>query len=148
MRDAFFCTMRQLIQVDLNGGFEQMPVESPPGSAIHGCLSRDDNNFRSSKQVLGYLNLVDVNKRVFSMMILSLFILGVYLFKFSTSTLNNYIIVLLMILLICNAFVTGALANVLDRLQCRVGWVIPFLAIIVGLEMINPLINKFIQKIK
>ncbi|UOQ80807.1 hypothetical protein [Hymenobacter sp. 5414T-23] len=31
---------------------------------------------------------------------------------------------------VANAFVTGGLANVLDRLQSRVAWVVPFVAML------------------
>ena len=36
--------------------------------------------------------------------------------------------------LVANAFVTGALANVLDRLQGRVAWLLPFVALLVAAE--------------
>jgi hypothetical protein len=42
-------------------------------------------------------------------------------------------------MLIINAFVTGAMANVLDRLQSRVSWILPLVAIIMVLNLIEEL---------
>ena len=47
--------------------------------------------------------------------------------------------VLTYLMLIINAFVTGAMANVLDRLQSRVSWILPLVAIIMVLNLIEEL---------
>ena len=44
------------------------------------------------------------------------------------------LLVLVGLMLVANAFVTGNLANVLDRLQVRVGWLLPFAALLLAAQ--------------
>ncbi len=142
MRDAVISTARQLTQIDVAGGFETMPVESPPGWAIRDKLSRDVNQFAGSRQARGFLGVSDVNKRVLLSMLISLLILGLYLFNSTKDTLFKKVVYLFILVIVYNAFVTGALANVLDRLHSRVFWVLPLTAILVSLSYWVPWIKK------
>lgn len=142
IRESVISTFRQVIQVEL-GGFGQTSYDSPPGFAIRNLLPRDVNQFKNSRQVLGYKDIQDANKRILFMMALTLLVLGIYFFRPTPNPQTKIIILLFIIILVLNAFITGALANVLDRLQSRLSWSIPFLGILIGLEMITSGISKF-----
>jgi hypothetical protein len=75
-------------------------------------------------------------------MALSLLLIGIYFFNPNSNPDYKKLILLFIAVLVFNAFITGALANVLDRLQSRLSWSIPFLGILVGLEILIPWAGK------
>ena len=85
----------------------------------------------------GQLNFTALNERVYTLYAVALLALGALLGTSLRRHLRPTAVLLVLVLVggvVTNAFVTGSLANVLDRLQARVAWVLPFAALLLLAE--------------
>jgi hypothetical protein len=144
-------TFRQLLHNDVGNGIEIYGKNTAPNVHIRKHLRHELNEFNASMQNNGDWEPIipSVNKRYNFILILSLLlILGFYATELKTRFMVNeqlpFLGWLFILCVICNAFVTGALANVLDRLQSRIVWILPFFAILILLETIN--VNRIFEK--
>ncbi len=145
LRECITSTFRQLVHFDVGDGIYRYGENSPPWGVINSHFKKDFNTFVTSLQNTSGINFVETNKRIFVTVIIGSLLIILFLGRKVKSSSNE---VLRMFCFICilsvlfNAFVSGALANVLDRLQSRIVWLIPFCAIIVSMEFVELLINK------
>jgi len=148
LREAITSTGRQLVHIDLGDGIFKYELNSPPGGNILSHFSRDVNSFTSSLQYRSYYNFVDVNKKVLAGFIISLIIFSIF---FSNRRNKDqqpmlwYFSSFCFIAIILNAFVTGALANVIDRLQSRIIVIIPLCALLMIYEPVLIFIKRKIS---
>jgi hypothetical protein len=133
------------VHFDVGDGIYKYGETSPPWGVINSDYKKDFNTFVTSLQNTSGINFVEINKRIFVSVILGSLLIVLFLGRKKTNSSNE---ILRMFCIICilsvlfNAFVSGAMANVLDRLQSRIVWLIPFCAIIVSMEYFELLINK------
>jgi hypothetical protein len=134
-------TFSQLMQNDVGSGLVSdwyaLP-ESPPHYAISTHFHRQSKQYQQARQNSNLweqgLNLDFVNYVNRILLFFSLFIFCVFLYSTSLrlqlhSTTKTFILIVLIGILM-NAFVTGSLANVYDRLQARVSWLFIFATLI------------------
>ncbi|MBZ0098159.1 MAG: hypothetical protein K8F30_03695 [Taibaiella sp.] len=98
---------------------------SSPDNYISKNLRPEISQFRDSRQqksIINNTNLVNIHSVTFLLSFLWVGLLWMKK-KVPASTLHIYAVIL--IFLACNAFVTATFANVLERLQNRVSWVLP-----------------------
>lgn len=125
----------------LEAGVKQLPLlhlstmsqvkGSPPYNAVEQYFPREIKEYRTSLQQTGELNgvLGFFNASIFIFTVL-LAIATLWLYK-SNVHLNLIFFLVIIIAFIClNALITGALSTVVDRLQSRVFWLIPFACVL------------------
>ena len=138
---ALSATLTQLTHFDIGDGLYVYGKESSPYLAINKHLPFELKNYNNSKQNRGALSLIEVNKRSFPFTLFSIVIILFFIFsKRLRATFDKKLllfIVLFIVMLVINAFVTGALANVLDRLQSRLMWITPLIAIVLMANFIT-----------
>ncbi len=144
--DALVSTLQQLTQIDIGSGLGGYDKNSSPYVAIANCLKYELKPFSNSKENRWALNFTEINNRNFWIIVFSMIII-ICFFKIPLlrkSILQPFIVFIYISFsaIVCNAFVTGALANVLDRLQCRVVWFIPMIALILLCNYFIPVIKK------
>ena len=147
---ALLGTIQQLTMIDMGDNFGGYDKDSSPGAAIDKYLNNELKPFLNSKQNKWVLVLKENNSRLFLLNIFSLFVLicffGIRWLRRSVGTLFSYFILFTLLGILCNAFVTGALANVLERLECRVIWLVPMLALILVANYFVPAIRKYVSE--
>jgi hypothetical protein len=149
--EAIIATFSQLLRIDIGDGLGGYDQKSSPYQAIKKNLQFELKPFSNSKQNLWHLDFSEVNKRHFWLLFGSLIIIISFIVIKPLAANLNYefklFIFICLISVICNAFVTGAMANVLDRLQSRIVWLIPLISIIMIFNYLIPKIQKrFIAK--
>lgn len=100
------------------------------GTAVYDCVNRLFNyeltQYANSKQNTHRLGFVDTwNKVFYVIMILSLIPLCLFLFNNTIETKSIVIFILIAILL--NAWDSATFGNAIDRLGCKMMWLIPYL---------------------
>ena len=149
LREACTSTLRQLIHFDIGIGF--CGENSPLGGIIKAHFRKDYNTFMSSIQNSYAYDFTNINRRMLATVVVSLFIL--ILFFSNDKNKDNhkevwFFCTLCFIAVLANAFVSGALANVADRLQSRIIWLIPFCAILVIYDSIVTIAGRIKEKIQ
>ena len=138
LSESIQATFRQLTHISHGDGLTPFRENSNPYWKVNEYASYELKEYMSSMQNRGVLTFETLNERVYGGYLLSLFFLGLLLsYPALRSALPPSSILLLVLLgigIVCNAFVTGGLANVLDRLQARVAWLLPFAAILLGAQ--------------
>ncbi|MCW3085012.1 MAG: hypothetical protein JWP12_2378 [Bacteroidetes bacterium] len=144
--EALSALLQQLTRNDIGDGIVAYDGNSSPFFAIRQNLPYEIKSFSRSRQNLGQVRFTEVNKRNFWLLIFSTIII---LFFFQNKTLRSTVsaefsifIKLCLLAIVINAFVTGAMANVLDRLQSRVSWCIPLMAAILVFNTFFPVLKK------
>ncbi len=144
--EALIATLSQLTRNDIGDGLNGYDNNSAPYKSIKTHLPYELKSFSNSKQNRWLLNFTEVNKRHFWTLIISILIILAF---FSINSLKKDINIKLIfwiktsfICITINAFVTGALANVLDRLESRIVWIVPFAALLIIFDYINQIIEK------
>jgi hypothetical protein len=110
---------------------------TPPFWEIEGKMKHELNEYRNSTQFVQGYDISFLERRQLFLFYFSLIIIIVCVFTtyfYSANTFGVKGIVFLFLMLFINAFVCGALANVVDRLQGRVVWIIPVFAIIISVN--------------
>jgi len=130
-------TLKQLFQVNIGSGLHSFKENSPPFYALRRHAPGELNSFLNSvqaKQGFDFQFLNWINYLLLGLSLIALFVLG----YFRWANLEFQLFCTICFLgIFFNAFVTGTLANVYERLQARVSWLIVFiglLALVVLLE--------------
>jgi hypothetical protein len=151
MVKAAEATCRQLLHNDIGNGIDVYGKYTAPYLHISRHLKHEIPEFNASMQNNGEWKplLISVNRRYNLILLLSLLlILAFYQTELKNRFKINGQLVLLgrlfFLCLICNAFVTGTFANVLDRLGSRIIWIVPLMAILLVMETVN--IKRIFEK--
>ena len=129
--EAVQATLRQLTHGTPGGAPPACGVDTPPWSQVKRFRNGYElKEYMASMQNTSVLDFTALNERLPWIYMLSLVALLLGLAQARIRQLigpaGAMLLVLTGINLVANAFVTGNLANVLDRLQVRVAWLLPF----------------------
>lgn len=124
----------------LEAGVRQLPLlqmsimpygkNSSPYNNIEHCFPREIKEYRMSlQQTLQFDALGFFNGLIFVFTIL-IIIVTLFVYKNNADLNWNFFFVFIACLICLNALVTGALSTVIDRLQSRVFWLLPFACIL------------------
>ncbi|MDP2384854.1 MAG: hypothetical protein Q8M29_00650 [Bacteroidota bacterium] len=115
----------------------------PPYKALEKYLPLDKSSFLTAKQNKGIIYDHWISKLHLVVAIISSFVCLVFLFFSKDQVKNKLLLLVLVFGIISNAIICGGFANVVDRLQARVIWIIPlFTAIFITSEIVKRLNNK------
>ncbi|MET4074276.1 hypothetical protein [Hymenobacter sp. UYCo722] len=141
IQEGLRSTLRQLTHLGHGDGLVPFRENTNPYWKVQEFASYELKAYMSSLQNRGSLHFEDLNARFYGAVLLSLLVAAGLIggARRSAVAAARYTPLLLLLLvlglgLVANAFVTGALANVLDRLQGRVAWLLPFAALLVVAE--------------
>ncbi len=117
-------TREQLLLIKLPRDFGQFGTESSPGRFMKLHLPKEVKAYSTSRQNVGILTTNPWS--TFHLIFLTISCLGVTVVYFNRGINRTalYIYLFAVSFIVCNAFVTATFANVLDRLQYRIFWVI------------------------
>lgn len=147
--ESIQATLRQLTHVGHGDGLEPYRENTNPYWKVQNFSSYELKEYMSSLQNRNLLTFSDLNERMYAAQLLALLVVIALVAwqrrhpQLLTPTAPGVpdtptdLVLLLTIVglgLLANAFATGALANVLDRLQGRVAWLLPFVAVLVVAE--------------
>jgi hypothetical protein len=143
-------TTGQLMHNNLGDGLFCYDKNSPPYAAISKNFPYECKPFLNSVQNTCKLEFKRINDHNFLALLISILIIAVFLIHYRLKQTLNIGLILVIICFIqiqvFNAFTTGALANVLDRLQVRVIWLIPFCALILLLNYFKDKLSAIVIK--
>ena len=142
LQEGLRSTLRQLTHLGHGDGLVPFRENTNPYWKVQEFASYELKAYMSSLQNRGELHFEDLNARFYGATLLALLVVAaiVAAARRSAAVAARYTPLLLLVLvlglgLVANAFVTGALANVLDRLQGRVAWLLPFAALLIVAEV-------------
>lgn len=124
-QQSFLYSCRQLTMISLPPDFTPMGVGSPPWLFINRHLPKELKAYETSKQNTGTLNTGFANNAYIFFLLVTGFWAIFILMRPGEKQLICYLYFSVLAFIICNAFVTATFANVLDRLQYRVFWMLP-----------------------
>ena len=132
-------TLRQLTHVAHGDGLVPFRENTNPYWKVQEFASYELKQYLSSLQNRNALDFKVLNERTYAAQLLALLVAVGLVALARRTAAPRYVPHLLLLTivglgLVANAFVTGALANVLDRLQGRVAWLLPFVALLVAAE--------------
>jgi hypothetical protein len=132
-------TLRQLTHVGHGDGLTSFRENSNPYWKVQEFTSYELKQYLSSLQNRSALDFKVLNERTYAAQFLALLVVVAVVAAARRTASAHFTLHLLLLTviglgLVANAFVTGALANVLDRLQGRVAWLLPFVALILAAE--------------
>ena len=128
-------TLIQLTQVSIGSGIAPYREDSPPGRIYHTKLRHELPLYMNSLEQRGLWRFDTVNTLAGPVLLVSLLV--IVLCWPSGSIRWQLFIVVLLLMVVLNAAATGALANVYDRLQARVTWLLPLVAMLVVVRRSN-----------
>lgn len=134
--EAVQATFRQLAHaLHGNGAPPACGVETPPWTQVKAFKNGYElKEYMASMQNQSLLNFTALNERLPWIYLLSLVALLAGMaqptIRQKVGPAGTLLLVLVGVMLVANAFVTGSLANVLDRLQVRMAWLLPFAALL------------------
>lgn len=138
--DFIISTFRQFSTFS-PGIIEPHPESSPASYCIKWKMGHEFSQYMSSKQQLNQFSIVDIERRQNLFIYFSLAVICMIIFNTSSPEFWNSFkineVLFFLIFLVINAFVCGALANVLDRLQGRVVWILPLVATIISINYLS-----------
>lgn len=141
IQEGLRSTLRQLVHLSHGDGLGPFRENTNPYWKVQEFASYELKAYMSSQQNRGVLHFEDLNARLYGAQLLALLVVAAVVAAARRSAVAaarySPLLLLLLVLglgLVANAFVTGALANVLDRLQGRVAWLLPFAALLVLAE--------------
>ena len=128
---GLIATLVQVFQVNTNSGLVAEGRGSAPWWAIHGRLPAEEGAFLNSYQAQGrWWDLTVVDRVVRWVLLLSVLVL-IYTWRMpGVPDRLRALAWMVLAWVVLNAAVTGALANVYDRLQSRVAWLVVLLALL------------------
>lgn len=143
---ALGATIQQLSENDIGDGLAAYDVNSSPYFNLNNTIPRETDNFLHSEQNKGQLHFIFLNFLIQKMMALSFIaIVLILLVPYLRKRIHTKLLLLTLIMLItlvANAFVTGAMANILDRLQSRISWILPLMAMILIYNLVQQFQNE------
>lgn len=138
--EAVQATLRQLTHaLHGTGAPPACGIDTPPYSQVKIFKNGYElKEYLSSMQNLSQLDFTALNERLPWVYLLSLMALLVGFaqpfMRKAVGPAGALLLVLVGLMLVANAFVTGNLANVLDRLQVRMAWLLPFATLLLVIE--------------
>ena len=133
-------TFRQLTHaLHSTGAPPACGVDTPPYTQVQQFKNGYEvKEYLSSMQNLRQLDFTALNERLPVIHVLSLIALLIGLaqpgIRRAVGPTGIMLLVLVGLMLVANAFVTGNLANVPDRLQVRMAWLLPFAALLLVVQ--------------
>ena len=130
-------TLRQLTHIGHGDGLTPFRENTNPYWKVQNFAGYELKEYMSSLQNRGQLSFTGLNERAYGFYVLTLLALGALLLTGLRRHLSATAVLTVLVLaagVVANAFVTGALANVIDRLQARVAWVLPLAAVLLLAE--------------
>lgn len=130
---AITATYTQLKQNDTGDGIAKYDTNSSPYISIKKYFPESTTAFLESRENVGLLDFIFLNFINANLMNMSLIIfILVMALPFLRRKITPGLLILscmAVLMLIINAFVTGAMANILDRLQSRISWILPLMVL-------------------
>ncbi len=133
-------TLRQTTEITLPEKQTVLDANSSPGNSIKSYFEDEMDEYLSSRQNAGMLYGTFFNHLSFIFLVFSTLIILLFRHRILTPLIIKLYIIAVVFIFI-NAFITATLANVLDRLQYRVFWVIPVLNAMVLIKAITMKVN-------
>lgn len=124
-KKAFAQTIEQLSFTDISAWAKPFDDQSSPYRNIEAFVNRDIKQFAGAIQQADNIKNSLLIKLHFWLFLLSSVWVLILLRNIKCKQLLLSIYALVILYLVCNAFVTATFANVLNRLQNRVFWVLP-----------------------
>lgn len=124
-------TLRQLTHIGHGDGLTAFRENTNPYWKVNEYAPYELKEYMSSLQNRSQLDFTSLNERTYGGHLLALLVLGGLLCGSWRAHLEATSVLLVVVFglgIFSNALVTGALANVLDRLQGRVAWLLPWAA--------------------
>lgn len=139
IKESIKATFDQLVTFRINDSNGVFLEGSMPYDRIVRYIPGDLNGYLSSKQMRNEFGFTDLLNKIFTMIvIISLVVIVIFLFNgriYNGDLAITLKIVILGILL--NAWVSGTFANAINRLGCKMIWLIPFLATIGLIQLLR-----------
>ncbi|WP_188812609.1 hypothetical protein [Hymenobacter cavernae] len=151
LSDGIQSTLRQLTHIGHGDGLQPSREDSNPYRSVQRFAPYELKKYMNSLQNRGQLSFTTLNERVYGAHLWALVALGVLLttpLRLRLAPATIPMVVVLGLGIVCNAFVTGALANVLDRLQGRISWLLPFAALLLVAEHGSAIVQYGYQRMK
>ncbi len=145
LRESLVSTVRQLVTCDVGDGIFPYGEKSPPGFNIKWHFRKDANAYILSNQNQFGIDFSEINKRILFIMVLCSVILVLFFGNRENLQTKRELWMLSLICiysLVLNAFVNGTMANVMDRLQSRIIWLIPFCVLLILFPALVNLFNR------
>jgi len=130
-RRAMQHTWQQLQFVHVPATEQGFDNSSVPYQYINAHITRETEQFQLSRQQREAINNTSWINIQLGVLILTVMWVSVLFAKGAIPRHYLNIYIALMLFILCNAFVTASFANVLDRLQTRIFWVLPTTNILV-----------------
>ncbi|MEO5775973.1 MAG: hypothetical protein ABIQ27_03655 [Flavobacterium sp.] len=151
--NATFSSIIQLFQNDVGSGLVSTWYKdptSPPYGAISKHFPFELNQYKQSRQNgnlwdqgLDFTFINYINNILLVLSSVFLFFIFTSKSKRESIDIHTHLIVITLLLgVLVNAIVAGSLANVYDRLQCRISWTIIFCVVLILLSKKEYLTNK------
>lgn len=145
VKAALKATFTQLAHNDIGDGLFAFDTKSSPYYNLTINIPNDKQSFLESQQSKGYFNFMFLNFIIQKVMKISFWVVLIIILSPLNlrlkPTLLNFTL-LMFLLLVINAFVTGAMANILDRLQSRISWILPLTAILLIFSIVDSYQDK------
>jgi hypothetical protein len=133
--EATQATLRQLTHSRVGDGLYPYLENTNPFWKVQEYFKYELKEYTSSLQNRNNLKFDEPNERYELFLLISLLVVLLYL-KYGNRTSSLYICCLSCIIgIVCNAAVSASMGNVLDRLQGRVIWILPLVALLACFEL-------------
>ena len=146
IKASVLATLNQLVTFNINDGNGVFLEGSLPYDRMFRYLPGDMEMYLNSKQMNNQFGFTDNLNIVFSIMVAISLLIVIYLLIKGNVYKEKLLIVLVLVILgvLLNAWVSGTFANSIDRLGCKMIWLIPMISLI-GLIQLH--FNKKLTKL-
>lgn len=127
-------TVSQLFQLDAGSGFGSYYVDSGPYVSVHEYVPEDVSYYITSLQAYNAWRFDVVSRVVIMALLVSVLVIAWCWPRKEVDARPRRFARLLLVWVVLNAAVTGGLANVYDRLQGRVTWLVVLVACVLLLR--------------
>lgn len=135
LRSSLVASVTQLFQVNAVSGLSPYELGSAPYREVADRLPWELSTYNSSMQANGAWRDTGFSNRVVQLaMFLALFVLARTRSAWKAHPQLRLLVPLLLVWMVLNAVVTASLANVYDRLQSRVAWLVVLAACLVLMQ--------------
>jgi hypothetical protein len=140
---ALGATVEQLGRNNVGDGIVKYDSTSSPYFAIQNTMPKNITKFLESRENKGELQFVLLNYVNEYLMKISFYLVIILLampyFRKKLKPEMLALICFTLLILVINAFVTGAMANILSRLQSRISWVLPLVVLMLVYNLMEEL---------
>ena len=148
MSERILRALMQLFAIEISSGIGTQPMNSAPWSAVHRYMGQSEKNeYDSSIREWEFWDRKSTNRMQYWVLGFSVIILFLSAYSGRMKSEFRFFVLLVLLSLLVNAFVTGALANVFDRLQARVTWLLVLPALLILWELAENWQNKLGESI-